>query len=239
MKCYPHVKNVMLWDLDGTVINSFGRVAPCLDANGNLDLQKYINTACTHDKVMTDSLLPLAEVMKAYQKLEGTHNIVITARTMGKSDYYFLRKHGLITSTKQACSLMSRDRLHKYFDLDEVLKIYRCKDGEYKGFYFDRVREMYPNATITMIDDHKDVLAVAVEKGFRAVDATLLNDIIGIGATIAGADFLDDMLTDFSDPEILEENIARLWETLTVEERESLSTTVSTLAKRSLIEKVA
>ena len=45
---FPHISRVMIWDLDGTIINSFHRVAPCFDSEGNLDLNKYKNEACKH-----------------------------------------------------------------------------------------------------------------------------------------------------------------------------------------------
>lgn len=53
------IKAIKLWDLDGTVINSFARVFPCMDEKGNLDLNMYREKACVHDAIMTDTLLPL------------------------------------------------------------------------------------------------------------------------------------------------------------------------------------
>ncbi len=69
-----NIKRVNIWDLDGTVINSMRRLQQCFKPNGDLDLDVYRREACTHEAIMTDSLLPLVEVMK--QSVErGEYNI--------------------------------------------------------------------------------------------------------------------------------------------------------------------
>ncbi|MFP9219739.1 hypothetical protein, partial [Enterococcus faecalis] len=83
---FPHISRVMIWDLDGTIINSFHRVAPCFDSEGNLDLNKYKNEACKHDLIMQDTLLPLVTYMRQCMNDANTLNIICTARLMSKSD---------------------------------------------------------------------------------------------------------------------------------------------------------
>ncbi|WLW41248.1 hypothetical protein LPEKDOOE_00163 [Salmonella phage KKP 3953] len=58
-RTFPHISRVMIWDLDGTIINSFHRVAPCFDDNGNLDLIKYSREACKHELIMQDSFITI------------------------------------------------------------------------------------------------------------------------------------------------------------------------------------
>ncbi|WP_459625704.1 hypothetical protein, partial [Enterobacter hormaechei] len=71
------IKAIKLWDLDGTVINSFARVFPCMDEKGNLDLNMYREKACVHDAIMTDTLLPLVEYMRASLNDPTVLNIIV------------------------------------------------------------------------------------------------------------------------------------------------------------------
>lgn len=219
----PNIKTVRIWDLDGTVINSFHRVQPCFDSEGNLNLAQYVATACTHDKIMADSVLPLVEYMKQSMNDSSVANIICTARLMRKSDYYFLRKQGLRGRGKQHNILMSRDVLHKYFEADKVKDIYSGRDADYKAAYFAVIREWYPNAVITMIDDNKSVLARAAEMGLQTLDATLMNDILSIGVTLAGESFIDESLDDDNDYQFLCDRLAHCWDGMTQEEREEYS----------------
>lgn len=229
VRSFPSIRRVNIFDLDGTVIDSFHRVRPHLDDAGNLDLAGYISEACTHEKIMDDELLPLAEVMKTNIKDGETHNIVVTARTTYKSDYYYLRKQGLLTHQPQAARLMTRTTLHKYFDLSDVPEIYSSRDAEYKRKYFEVIRAMYPNAEITVFDDHQGVLKVAAEMGFKVVDAVLFNDAMSVCASMAGAEVADDLLSELTDPEYLSQHLADTWVNLTDDERALLTATVHQL----------
>jgi hypothetical protein len=221
----PNIKNVRIWDLDGTVINSFHRVAPCFDSEGNLNLAKYMSTACTHEKIMADSVLPLVEYMKASFNDPETVNIICTARLMRKSDYYYLRKQGLRGRGKQHNLLMSRDVLHRFFSADKVKEIYSSRDADYKTAYFGVIKEMYPTATITMIDDNKSVLAAAVAAGLQTMDATAVNDILSIGVRLVGESFIDDSLDDDNDYQFLCERLEMCWQGMTDEERAEYTAT--------------
>lgn len=82
----------IIFDLDHTVIDSSHRQLTLPD--GSLDLEHWIEN-CTHEKIMADSLLPLADSMKRFYA-EGHTIIVCTARS-GEcvSDKSFLDANGL------------------------------------------------------------------------------------------------------------------------------------------------
>lgn len=159
-----------LFDLDGTVIDSFHRVAPCLKANGDLDLPMYRREACTHEKVMRDELLPLVDKMRALIAA-GESVGICTARSMNKSDYVFLRQHGIKTAF-----IASRDRIHKYFPADMVKAICYSGDAAYKAAWLQMLKATRPEATIHLYDDHDGVLEAAARLGVTVFDAKSLND---------------------------------------------------------------
>lgn len=222
-RSFPHISRVMIWDLDGTIVNSFHRVAPCFDSDGNLDLNKYKNEACKHDLIMQDTLLPLVEYMRQCMNDANTLNIICTARLMSKSDYYFLRKQGLRGRGDSNIRVFSRDTLHKYFEADKVSEIYRSKDAVYKSYYFELFKQLYPNADFTMIDDHKGVLSAAASYGFKTLDAQAVNDILSIGVALIGGTFIDESLEDDNDYQFLADRLKLCWESMTEEERAEYS----------------
>ena len=229
-RVFNDIKFLNIFDLDGTVIDSFHRVRPYLDeATGNLDLTGYIQNACTHELVQADTLLPLATVMKENINKGDTHNVIVTARTMNKSDYYYLRKQGLTTNKPQAASIMSRTTLARYFALEDIKDVYYSRDAEYKRKYFEILQAMYPNAVITVYDDHQGVLSVAREMGFQVVDATLVNDVLNVGYRMAGEQFIDQVMEELHDPEALVQHIETAWCSYTQEERDYLSSKFSAL----------
>lgn len=216
---YPEVKQVKIWDLDGTVINSFHRVAPCFDGEGNLNLTKYMSEAVTHDKIQADSLLPLVEYMRASFNDPRTANVICTARLMRKSDYYYLRKQGLRGRSLHNSMLLSRDVLARYFPLEKIEAIYSSRDADYKSAYFQLLKAMYPNATFTMIDDNQSVLQAAVAAGMQTLDATAINDILTIGLKLQGETFIDESLDDDNDYQFLCDRLKHCWDGMDLEER--------------------
>ncbi|QXN67502.1 hypothetical protein [Klebsiella phage vB_Kpn_3] len=178
------IKAIMIWDLDGTIINSFHRVAPCFDDKGNLDLNKYKNEACKHDLIMQDTLLPLVEYMRPVLNDANTLNIICTARLMSKSDYYYLRKQGLRGARIVISAYFPAIHYTNILEADKVSEIYHSKDAVYKSYYFELFKALYPNADFTMIDDHKGVLSAAASYGFKTLDAQAVNDILSIGVNI-------------------------------------------------------
>lgn len=218
------VKQLNVWDLDGTVINSFHRVAPCLSPSGDLDLNQYMREACTHDAIMGDTLLPLSEYMLKSLESDTTANAIVTARLMTRSDYYYLRKQQLRGRGENRVRLMSRDTLHRYVPhLSEVPRLYHSRDADYKAFYFEQLRKLYPVADITVYDDHKGVLEVARSMGFNAVDATMLNEVLSMGVRSTIEDMADEQLVLDSDYADLAERTALAWHSMTEEERRDYS----------------
>ena len=159
-----------LFDLDGTVIDSLHRVKPCLKEGGDLDLAMYRREACTHDKIMSDELLPLVDKMRGLIAA-GESVGICTARSMNKSDYIFLRQHGIKTAF-----IASRDRIHKFFPADMVKAICYSGDAAYKAAWLQMLKATRPEATIHLYDDHDGVLEAAARLGVTAFDAKTLND---------------------------------------------------------------
>lgn len=159
-----------LFDLDGTVIDSFHRVAPCLKENGDLDLAMYRREACSHDKVMQDELLPLVEKMRALITA-GESVGILTARQMGKSDYVYLRQNGIKTAF-----IASRDRIHKYFPDDMVKAICSSGDAAYKSAWLQMLKATRPETALHLYDDHEGVLEAAAKLGVTVFDSKTINE---------------------------------------------------------------
>lgn len=89
----PILFTMIIFDLDHTVIDSSHRqlTLPC----GKLDLAHWIENS-TYDKVMADSLLPLAQTMQ--RATRNNHSMVCTARVLGAADFDFLIHHKLINA---------------------------------------------------------------------------------------------------------------------------------------------
>ena len=158
-----------IFDLDGTVIDSFQRIAPCLLPNGDLDLDRYRREACTHDKIQGDQLLPLYQQMRQLINT-GADVGICTARLMGKSDYFYLRKIGL----KRVRFIASRDRLARYFGT-QAPTIYRLGDADYKRQWLDLLQGLFRDRPFIVYDDHGGVLDMAARLGCRTVDAKQYN----------------------------------------------------------------
>ena len=85
------IKNVLIFDLDGTTIDSSHRQATKPD--GTLDLAHWFENA-TPDRIHDDTVLPLAQQMHKRCKA-GDYVVVCTARSMQDADFEFLQNHGL------------------------------------------------------------------------------------------------------------------------------------------------
>lgn len=214
---------VNIWDLDGTVINSFHRVSPCLDKQGNLNLERYKTYACKHELIQQDTLLPLVELMRRSMGNKDEVNYIVTARLMSRSDYYYLRKQGLRGRGKDNIQVFSRDTLHKFIDSSSVKDIYHSSDAKYKEHYFNLIKNKHGDALYTVYDDHKGVLQVARDMGFNAVDATLLNDYFDVAYKIAGEEILNDIMDNENDIDFLSHKIESAWSNLLDEEKEYYS----------------
>lgn len=163
---------VHIFDLDRTVIDSDHRTPYFPD--GDLDLAKYRELQ-THENIMQDTLLPLANTMKILIN-RGDIVAVVTARRMTKSDYVMLRKHGL-----RVPLICSRDKVHKVEHISGCASSHmNSSDSEYKRIWFKALKQRFNPAQydFVMYDDHAGVLKVALEEGFSALDAIQLNKML-------------------------------------------------------------
>lgn len=85
------IKQISIFDLDGTTIDSSHRQATL--SNGNLDLKHWFKNA-TPSKIFNDKVLPLALQVRRRQK-QGDYVLVQTARNMTYADYEFLMENGI------------------------------------------------------------------------------------------------------------------------------------------------
>lgn len=182
-----------VFDLDGTTIDSFHRVEPCIKSDGDLDLQVYRDQACTHDRVQADTLLPLARYMQDLIQ-KGEKVAICTARKMSKTDYVYLRKAGMRVST-----ICSRDQLFKHFDPVLAKSIYHMRDAEYKRFWLQRLQILFPLHSLVLYDDHAGVLEMAKEIGVLAYDAKEVNQIIEASYKIGYSDAIEDYENEIED----------------------------------------
>ena len=152
---------LFLFDLDGTMIDSSHRQNTLAD--GSLDLAHWIENN-TPEKIMADTLLPLANEWKAIDR--NRHSIVImTARIIGDADIQFLRENGLgydyIYSRKEGDN-----------SPDDILK---------RRFLFFLARRMKWSiaklrAHAYMFDDNKKVRDMMESESIRAFDPEPINN---------------------------------------------------------------
>jgi len=132
-------KQIVIFDLDGTAIDSAHRTPN--NADGTLNLEAYI-ARHTPENVARDTLLPIARLIRAAYT-SGAYVIILTARDMKECDYAYLAAHGIA-----AHKIMSRDRC-------KSVKHYRAADGKYKANWirpFLNLRQ-FKGAAVVMFDD--------------------------------------------------------------------------------------
>lgn len=132
-------RNLVIFDLDETVINSKHRTPNNPDGTLNLAAYRELHTA---DNVFKDTLLPMANVMRE-RYAAGDYIVILTARDMKAYDYAFLDAHNLPYH-----KIMSRDRCRTKLH-------YNMRDGEYK-FYWIRTflnLKQFSKLPVIMFDD--------------------------------------------------------------------------------------
>ncbi len=182
-----------VFDLDGTTIDSFHRVQPCMKPDGDLDLQLYRDQACSHEKVQADTLLPLAKYMQDLIQ-KGEKVAICTARKLSKTDYVFLRQNKMKPNF-----ICSRDQLFKRFNPDHAKQIYGMKDADYKRHWLQYLQTMFPLHSLVIYDDHEGVLEMAKEIGVIAYDAKEMNRVIEAAYKIGYSDAIEDYETEIED----------------------------------------
>ena len=149
----------VIFDLDGTVIDSTHRQAT--KADGSLDLDHWFanNTA---EKIMADSLLPLADSMRAL--MAAGHKIVIcTARAIQPADKIFLAVNRLAYD-----ALLHREIGN--MESDASLKV-RLLEEYFVSEGFNNAAQAKP----IMFDDNLKVIDAMLSIGIKCYDATKVN----------------------------------------------------------------
>lgn len=149
----------VIFDLDGTVIDSSHRKATKPD--GSLDLEHWIENN-VHDKIMQDSLLPLAASMRALAAI-GHTIIICTARAIQPADKLFLVLNRLPYDV-----LLHREIGN--MESDASLKV-RLLETYFIGQGFNSASE----ARAICFDDNLSVIEALTERGIKCYDATRLN----------------------------------------------------------------
>ena len=149
-----------IFDLDHTVIDSSHR--QLTKADGSLDLTHWREN-CTHEKIMGDTLLPLARTMQ--DAINNGQNVIIcTARVLGRSDIIFLAKHGLLASV-----ILSRPEGDTTPDAELKTRLLKqhCQTVGITWARFTRSAYMF--------DDNVNVLAEMKSHGIQALNAIKIN----------------------------------------------------------------
>ena len=155
----------VIFDLDGTVIDSSHRKA--VKPDGTLDLDHWRENS-TPQMIAKDKLLPLAYVMRGiYQSASHRKVIVCTARVMGDADYWYLAENDL-----QCHALISRPPGCRW--ADPILKHLRLRDCAADiGVSWNRFK-----SNALMFDDAPPVIQYMNEIGIRCIDAAGYNAIL-------------------------------------------------------------
>jgi FMN phosphatase YigB (HAD superfamily) len=152
------MKNIVIFDLDETVVDSAHRTPN--NPDGTLNLERYLQMK-TRENTMRDSLLPLARFWKSLN-LSETYVIVCTARTWSDFDQEFLDIHGL--------------RAHKIIArFTEPQK--RMRDSELKRKGLNKLLSLrqFKNLPKVMFDDAKPVIAEMRRMGIACLNSHKVN----------------------------------------------------------------
>ena len=151
------IKQVSIFDLDGTTIDSSHR--QITDSKGNLDLTKWFKNA-TPSKIFADKVLPLSLQIRRRQK-KGDYTIVHTARNMTYADYEFLMENGICPD-----KIISRPKGNN------------IADGVLKRKQLSSLFNLKPfkNAIKVIFDDNKQVRTELKKIGVVTINPTKINE---------------------------------------------------------------
>ena len=84
------IRKVSIYDMDGTIVDSFHRYRTIIDDNGErIDLQYWRDNEY---RAMDDTLLPMAEQYKQDLANPEVYVIIATARVMNNADWQFVQE---------------------------------------------------------------------------------------------------------------------------------------------------
>ena len=132
------IKQITIFDLDGTTIDSDHRQATL--PNGNLDLKHWFENA-TAEKIFDDKVLPLAQEIRRRNK-KGDYTIICTARNLQYADLEFMMENGLL-----ADKVISRPK----GNMENDAKLKRKQLNSFLSL------KQFKNANKVMFDDNSQV----------------------------------------------------------------------------------
>ena len=130
---------VVIYDLDGTVIDSSHRIR--LHENGSLDLEHWKQNS-TRDMIFQDSLLPLYwQLVDDYKN--GNIVVICTARNLGKYDWEYLHSMGIYYDyvISRPENVNTVDHVLKANQLGWLFRFKQFKDLA-KSFYDDNLNNL-------------------------------------------------------------------------------------------------
>ena len=150
-----------IFDLDGTVIDSSHRQNTLPD--GSLDLAHWVENN-TPEKILADSLLPLAGKMRSVRSVKDTV-AVITARVIQDADLAFMKRNDLkfdFLFSRAQGNRTPDDLLKRRAILKLARKLQRSMAWMRKNAVF--------------FDDNLAVLDIMTAMGIKTVNATTANE---------------------------------------------------------------
>tara|TARA_R100000742_G_C4229730_1_gene51580 strand:+ start:128 stop:637 length:510 start_codon:yes stop_codon:yes gene_type:complete len=141
---------IVIYDLDGTIIDSSHRIK--LHDNGSLNLDHWKQN-CTKEQIFKDSLLPLYWQLVADYK-QGNYIVICTARELNKYDLEFIHSMGIYYD-----KIISRPA--KCTTVDHVLKKQQLR-------YFWNLRP-FKNVAKSFYDDNENNLKAIDSLGVGTV----------------------------------------------------------------------
>jgi hypothetical protein len=152
------IKQITIFDLDGTTIDSSHRQVT--DANGNLDLANWFENS-TPSKIFDDKVLPLAQEMRRRHK-KGDYTIICTARNISYADLEFMMQEGIL-----ADKVISRPQGNNENDA-------KLKRKQLNSFLSLR---QFKNANKVMFDDNNEVRSELRQIGISVIHPNKYNKV--------------------------------------------------------------
>ena len=152
------IKQITIFDLDGTTIDSDHRQATL--PNGNLDLKHWFENA-TAEKIFDDKVLPLAQEIRRRNK-KGDYTIICTARNLQYADLEFMMENGLL-----ADKVISRPK----GNMENDAKLKRKQLNSFLSL------KQFKNANKVMFDDNNQVRSELRQIGISVIHPNKYNKV--------------------------------------------------------------
>ena len=152
------IKQITIFDLDGTTIDSDHRQATL--PNGNLDLKHWFENS-TAEKIFDDRVLPLAQEIRRRNK-KGDYTIICTARNLQYADLEFMMENGLL-----ADKVISRPK----GNMENDAKLKRKQLNSFLSL------KQFKNANKVMFDDNNQVRSELRQIGISVLHPNKYNKV--------------------------------------------------------------